>query len=271
MDYRNLSTEEKEKHKYDDDLRFPSSDSFVRGNEALWEQGGMQEESMALFVKGAESGCVSSMNNCTSCLTNEGKFHRAIAWALEAAIRGGRGGIMILNDCYAIPNSIKLQKVNALSMYWTRILYERGPEAVSIQAADRFEDDIGKKCFECGKKDSKKSVILKACSMCNFYFYCSEKCQLNHWKQGKHIGECRQLFLLNKYHKPYAKEFRDKIIRGDDPKLIKELQTLRRKLGLTRPRDEYDGESLFKNRPKFLLFAARNDGTVWCGSIPKVI
>ena len=269
MDYRNLSTEEKEKYQFDDDMRFPTSDSFVRGNEALWEQGGMQEESMALFVKGAEAGCVSSMNNVMGELTNEGKFHHALAWALEAAIRGGRGGIMILNDCYAASNNIYSQKAHALSMYWTRMLYERGPESVDIQAADQLEDDIGKKCFQCGRKDSKNKVILKACSMCNFYFYCNEKCQLNHWKEGKHRGECHQLSLLNKYHKPYAKEIRDKIIRGDDPKLIKELQTLRRKLGLTRPRDEYDDESLFKNN--FFLLVARNDGTVWCGSIPKVI
>ena len=52
MDYRNLSTEEKEKYQFDDDMRFPTSDSFVRGNEALWEQGGMQEESMALIREG---------------------------------------------------------------------------------------------------------------------------------------------------------------------------------------------------------------------------
>jgi hypothetical protein len=271
MDYSRLSRVAMEKYEFEDDLRFPTSDSFDRGNKSLWEQGGRGEESLSLFMQGAESfGCVSSINNCIIFLANDGKFHATIPWALEAAIRGGRGGIMILNDCYAAPNTTKLQHAHALVMYWTRMLYEwGGPAAINIQAVNKSEHDIGEKCFECGRKDSsKKKVILKACSMCNFYFYCNEECQLKHWKEGKHLGECRQLFLLNKYHKPYAKEIRKKTIRGDDPKLIKELQTLRRKLGLTRPRNEYNEEALFKNRPNPV---ARNDGTVWCGSIPKVI
>ena len=56
------------------------------------------------------------------------------------------------------------------------------------------------------------------------------------------VAKCRQLgVLLKKYHKPNVKEIRERLMRGDDPREIPPLQKLRKKLGLTRSREEYEG------------------------------
>jgi hypothetical protein len=64
------------------------------------------------------------------------------------------------------------------------------------------------------------------------YCYCSKVCQTAHWEKTNHRSECKQLQILNKYHKPYAKDIRDAVIRGETD--IYALEKLRYKLGLTR-------------------------------------
>mmetsp|Transcript_26933 Transcript_26933/g.30274 ORF Transcript_26933/g.30274 Transcript_26933/m.30274 type:complete len:93 (+) Transcript_26933:3-281(+) len=92
------------------------------------------------------------------------------------------------------------------------------------------------------------------------------------------MAECRHLMILKEYFKPrYAREIRDAIIAGDDPKTIVRLQTLRTHLGLNRPKGEY--EELFvtlcakdkNDTTKNEYLTARNDGTVWIGSSPNMI
>ena len=92
------------------------------------------------------------------------------------------------------------------------------------------------------------------------------------------MGECKQLKILKKYHKPFAKDIREATIRGDHDDCIPELQKLRNKLGLTRPVEDYrkilEGElggelSPAKDPREFLV--ARGDGTVHVGSIPNPI
>ena len=56
---------------------------------------------------------------------------------------------------------------------------------------------------------------------------------------GNHIGECQQLKILKHHYRHYAKDSREAIIRGDDPKTIDRLQALRTRLGLNRPKEEY--------------------------------
>jgi len=58
---------------------------------------------------------------------------------------------------------------------------------------------------------------------------------------ASHMHECRLLILLRKYCKPsYVQEIRDAIIGGEDPKKIHTLQRLRMKLGLNRPKEDYE-------------------------------
>jgi len=105
---------------------------------------------------------------------------------------------------------------------------------------------------------------------------------LHHWQEGNHIGECRQLQILNEYHKPYAKEIRDAIKSGENPKEIRALQRLRNMLGLTRPIEEYeelvellsddvDVEVEDDVNDRYGYLVARRDGTVHIGSTPKVL
>jgi hypothetical protein len=72
---------------------------------------------------------------------------------------------------------------------------------------------------------------------CSIFCCCSEECQIFHWDKDNHRADCKQLNILNKYHRPYAKEIRDSAVRGDIE--IPALEKLLYKLGLTRPPIEY--------------------------------
>ena len=91
-------------------------------------------------------------------------------------------------------------------------------------------------------------------------------------ENSHHRAECKQLKILNKYHKPFAKEIRDASIRGDI--FIPALEKLRYKLGLSRPVKDYDqlqNSNTHEGRPitPSNYIVARDDGTVWIGSFPN--
>jgi len=106
--------------------------------------------------------------------------------------------------------------------------------------------------------------------------------------------------ILKEYCKPhYVEEIREAIIRGDDPKTINRLQTLRSKLGLDRPKEDYeellmlrfqnndtndndinsdinandnDNENNINNSPDpYEYVVGRKDGTVHIGSSPGAL
>ena len=67
-----------------------------------------------------------------------------------------------------------------------------------------------------------------------------------------------------------------KITRGDDPAEIIELQTLREKLGLSRPKHEYEEMLLLLGDDNYRpirceYIVARDDGTVHIGSTSEAI
>merc|ERR1711992_23691 len=101
------------------------------------------------------------------------------------------------------------------------------------------KERITNRCVVCSKTEKDYGVTLEKCGKCSYYSYCSKSCQHWHWKEQNHCGECRQLEILRKYHKPYKREIRNPIKNGQDPKTIPQLQLLRQKLGLTRPKEEY--------------------------------
>ena len=177
------------------------------------------------------------------------------------------------------------------------------------------------------------SLSLSLCPsiQCKFYCYCNSECQIYHWKKGGHCGECKHLALLRKYHEPNARSFRDlfagefmrnrlskstrksgKRKKGKGKKNVAALketndrnqafdlfQELRGKLGLTRPRKDYemysglvaawwddhrtktplsrvskainDNESSSSKPKPHELLVARKDGTVHVGSTPEMI
>jgi hypothetical protein len=76
---------------------------------------------------------------------------------------------------------------------------------------------------------------------------------------------------LKKYHRPYAKEIQEAVIRGD--RNIPALKKLRSRLGLSRPDDDYKDllKVMGKGINPFEYVTARQDGMVCVGSTPHPI
>ena len=270
---------------------------------------------------GAENGCIISIKEYALALavrheTTNDCIQLALPWALEGAIRGNSDCYRILINIYAAAcEKVDAYSPCALCDYWMKFSNKWG---IKNDTKDENEEIITskdqkkrcgvirnelkdtllfKECAMCDEADSVEfNVTLQRCEQCKMYYYCSEKCQSHHWNNQGHRSECKQYQILQKYHKPYAKEIRDAIKRGDDPKDIVRLQILRKKLGLTRPRTEYEQYQTIKGSEgteesteltaefstfsleeetpavnPYSLLIAREDGTVYLGSIPTVI
>ena len=248
------------------------------------------------FKRGAaETGCVPCMMECANVhMHKQGNMiHLRLPWLLEGAIRGHTTFMsMLIHMCYS-PNRYdtchneesKHIDAVALENYWGRIITSMNPDIplTTIERRKNLKKEIGTFCVICSKKDLEDDVTLVACGKCGYYYYCGKECQLKHWYDLNHLGECRQLKILNEYHKPYAKRIRKAIISGDDPKHIPELQTLRTKLGLNRPIEDYkelvdvlntddDDDDDGSNRPNLYKYrVATKKGTVHIGSTPESI
>ena len=127
------------------------------------------------------------------------------------------------------------------------------------------------------------------------YCYFSQECQTTHWIQQNHRNECKMIQLLQKYHKPYSKEIYQNQTSIQQQQQQQQqssssssfdsidnnknrLQILREKLGLNRPKIDYeelillltsDNDNNDDRRRHYLV--ARQDGTVHIGSTPNVI
>jgi hypothetical protein len=285
-----------------------NANAFPVKSKKFYEKGkrllkaGCVDEALDKFKRGAESGCLPCIDNYIRghMKFREEMIYLRLPWILEGAIRGHAPCMLILNhDAY---EETKPAPVRSLSNYWMKITELLYP---LIFITPKEERSTGRKkfaslCCICMKGDSEDgdhtwgSGDLNKCGACKYYSYCGKECQLLHWKEGKHMGECRQLKILNEYHKPHAEAIRDAIIRGDDPKGIPELQELRTQLGLTRPKEDYEeiilqlGDNDNENNSEYELsvpndwkmhngnnddhrIAARKDGTVHIGSTPEVI
>ena len=238
--------------------------------------GDMQEAVGLYHCLAVVYGCVRSMSDLGSCFsecTEFKKLHVATPWLLEGAIRGS--GVCRFLLTTIVYEETKSKTAYALNTYWLEMdakfnTYDEHQFDNSM--VKRYKNAVLKTCVMCSKKDS-KTLTLQQCKGCSLYCYCSETCQTNHWEEDNHRGECKQLYILNKYHKPYAKEIRDAAISGNNHPA---LDKLRYKLGLSRPLQEYEG-LLHHNThdgksidPKDYL-VGRNDGTVWVGSTPDPI
>jgi hypothetical protein len=188
----------------------------------------------------------------------------------------------LIDTCY----NKKSKRIGAVAIenYWARILTSISPNKphTTIKMRKNLRKEIGSVCILCSKTDLDDDVTLVACGKCGYYYHCGKECQLKHWYELNHLGECRQVKILNEYHKPYAKRIRKAIICGDDPKHIPELQTLRTKLGLNRPKEDYkelvellnidDNDDNGSNRPdRYEYLLPTRNGTVHIGSTPESI
>jgi hypothetical protein len=283
------------------------------------EPGQTNSKVMAAYKQGAENGCIISIKEYSLALavrneTTNDCIQLALPWALEGAIRGNTDCFRILINIYAAAcEKVKCYSPCALCDYWMKFSNKWGyldsvdSKKCGVMRNELKDNLLFKECAMCDEEDSEQ-FTLQRCEKCRMYYYCSEKCQTKHWNAQGHRSECKQYQILMKYHKPYAKDIRDAIIRGDDPENIKSLQILRKKLGLTRPREEYEQYQNIQQQQQvssssstsstytadtadtaetvettetetetaepvnpYSLLIAREDGTVYLGSIPTAI
>jgi len=233
-----------------------------------------------IYMRGAiEHGCVHSFYMMGGLYTTDGgkRNHLSTPLLLEGALRGSA------NCTYYLVEMVYTKAVpyqpNGLVAYWMKMIsYYMEPSStpnptVKSQSKD-IKDAINRRCAICSKVDT-DTLTLRQCIGCSMYCYCGDVCQTIQWTRGHHRNECKQIRILNKYHKPYAKEIRAAAIRGETthPRLKK----LRNKLGLSRPVEDYqelrdanttsDGKVI----DPYEYLIARTDGTVWIGSTPNSI
>ena len=205
------------------------------------------DAAIAAWKRGAaEDSCVS----CMYFLAREqyekkNNIHVAYPWVVEAVLRGHRPSIgLLIQDYYS---GSMPAPASALMNFLGKILEEFGSVYSTIEQRKAEKREVANMCCTCGKIDSEEKIFEK-CGICKHYSYCGKKCQLYHWKEGKHMNECRLLKILHTYGKPrYIKEIHEAIVRGDDPKTIERLQTVRSKIGLSRPTEEYEDLILLLN------------------------
>ena len=163
-----------------------------------------------------------------------------LPWLFEAAIRGDYTAIAKLSYFYF--DNGQQQATSALNYYWgkrARILHPQLPSNTK-EILKNFKEHQGDRCAVCNTPCCDDPRALIQCSGCSYYCYCSKEHQIEHWNTWNHRGECKQLQILNTYHKPYAKQIHRAILLGDEPATIRELQLLRTKLGLNRPTEDYE-------------------------------
>jgi hypothetical protein len=245
--------------------QFPKSDMYFQATADTDNISG--REQYELFKQGAtEDGCIHCMYLMGKIILMQA--HLALPWFLEGAIRGSSKCMMSL--MWEVYCSKVDRKADALQDYWGKINKKYHIGTSLVDSMKILKCSVTRKCVICSKTDT-KTLTLQQCQGCSVYCYCGEGCQAIHWEERKHRNECKQVHILNKYHKPYAKEIRDAVIRGD--KEIPSLEKLRYKLGLTRPEEEY--EEFFEpthngnpfNPGDYLT--GRDDGTLWVGSFPN--
>ena len=218
---------------------YPRSHFFTVGYELKLAR--HSDAAIDAFKRGVDSdGCVPCMVFCVIILQERGKYYLLLPYAFEGAIRGQIGCMNALVDCYQ--KQSQPASAMALSSLWTKIKIELGDTDNSEVDRKRINKTAANNCYFCGREDLEDNdVTIVKCGICKYYSYCGKNCQTRHWKEGQHMNECRQVILLRKYCKPqYVKEIREAIIGGQDPKEIRTLQRLRMKIGLNRPKEEYE-------------------------------
>jgi len=259
------------------DNDYPKSDYFVQAMSFHKEKYNEREFINTLMRGAKEYGCVNSMLKIGQFSTQP---HFGLPWLLEAVIRGSPSRVttFLVMEIYAKARD----KANpnppiALITYWKKMeaKYEKWSDVTyntyNIKVPDT-KDLLTRRCAVCSKKDT-DTLTLRQCIGCSMCCYCSEDCQLIDWEENNHKSECRQIKILNKYHKPYAKEIRQATIRGETHPA---LEKLRHKLGLSRPTEDYQelrDANTYEGKPidPYEYVVAREDGTVWIGSTPAPI
>ena len=284
------SNQEKTTTKNETLLPFPKSNYYTKVEACIRK--GNRFKTEKFLSQGSEKGCVQCLRKYAQMLmfgfdtlkSSEHKYNPmhqktaplALPLLMEGVIRGDVESSYLMNILLV---TVMVDDPNrtynyALEMYWNKYYHKQGwvdDRVKKVLRGERKDDRAwGKRHCTCCKKEESDTVTLKSCGGCNYYYYCSTECQKKCWLDG-HAGECRQLAILKQYHRPYGKLIRDSLINGVDSQDIPELQSLRSKLGLDKPKAEYEGllEQAKSGRIKSCnLVVPNKDGTVRMGSFP---
>jgi len=227
---------------------FPMSDFYRRGHDLLYrdsyDRDSDDTKAIELLLQGCKTGCVPSMAMYGILGYPHGRVqkHLALPWLTEAAIRGHTKSMGTFTFQVYTTNDVTYSEsehsfLKALKVYWLLVSLELAEEA--------WVPEVTKNEIHDAKKLAKGDL-----------------------KKGNEV-ECKQLAILKQYHRPYAVEIAERlIVGGENAEFISELQELRTKLGLNRPRVEYEefANNLYSYPTKDLL--GRSDGTVQMGSYP---
>jgi len=257
---------------------YPKSNYLVTGLHLF--KAGHVDLAITSFQRGAEQvGCVGCMFLYVCHQLQRKQVHLALPWAMEGAIRGHLHCLGLLLQCYQQSTT---ESVFALANLWVKTMNKLASSTNKLASVIEEERKECKKknaniCVTCEEQDDANDKTFEKCGLCKYYSYCCKDHQRKHWKEQNHMGECRQLCLLQKYCKPqYVREIREAIARGDDPKDIARLQLVRTQLGLSRPKKQYNELVLLlgddsKSQDRYKYLTAGKDGTVHIGSTPNLI
>jgi len=231
---------------------------------------------------------------------NQASFHLALPWTLEGALRGHIHCMKLLVIVYynqkKVPESQQVE-AEALRNYWIQMMVEFSEER-------KIKEDV-KSCSSCCKSKNKNSEDNKSNNNgTEKNDKRSDTTIIIGEEEEESTTAHRQLSLLRHYNKPHdAIEIRKAILRGEDPKKLQTLQTVRTKLGLNQPEEHYQELLVFLNTTdtdtdtdtdnnnsqdnnnnnhnnknerqrsanRFDYLIGRKDGTVHIGSTPELI
>jgi len=257
---------------------YPKSNYLITGCHLF--KSGHEDLAIISFLRGAEQvGCVGCIYLYVHHQLLCKQVHLALPWAMEGAIRGHLLCIGLLLQCYQQSTT---ESVCALANVWVKTMNKLASgtnkqAAVSEEQRKIFKKQNGNICVTCEEEDDTNNKRFEKCGICKYYSYCCKDHQRTHWKEQNHMGECRQHGLLQQYCKPqYLKEIRAAIFRGEDPKDLARLQLIRKELGLSRPKKQYEELLVLLNddsntQDRYNYLTAGKDGMVHIGSTPNVI
>jgi len=285
---------------------YPKSEQWFIGIDLFLEQ--RFDVAAEAFHQGAR------VDSCVACMfyyaevqrnhNNQASFHLALPWTLEGALRGHIHCMKLLVIVYynqkKVPESQQME-AEALRNYWIQMMVEFSEER-------KIKEDV-KSCSSCCKSKNKNSEDNKSNN--NGTEKNDKRSDTpiiigEEEEEKSTTAHHRQLSLLRHYNKPHdAIEIRKAILRGEDPKKLQTLQTVRTKLGLNRPEEHYQEVLVFLNNNnttdtdtdtdnnnsqdnnnnnnhnnknekqrsanRFDYLMGRKDGTVHIGSTPELI
>jgi TPR repeat protein len=158
------------------------------------------EHNMWVLLAAAQGNAAAALDLGMAC--EEGKYgirssdHAAIYWMRQAATRGFLSAGNRLASCliraktkvFGAPDVVGYSAMPEAFFWFKSPLRSVDPDTGRPWSNADFEV-ISKMCGCCSKKAT-STVVMKRCARCQAIGYCSQDCQVRHWKLG-HKTDCK--------------------------------------------------------------------------------